>query len=270
MNRSDEGGDPAGAESWSLILHGTGSGNPSIDRSSSSLTIGPDPSARLLVDCGEGVSRRLLADGIDYDAIEVIVLSHWHADHWTGLPGLLTGMKIAERTTPLELWVPVPSAERLTRIIETSYLFIDSLGFALSINEYDASTTIRWRTVRLNPFATSHLSKHRERALSLNLPASAYGFTFNDGRTSVLLSQDLGSADDLADMLDGVSLLICESTHVAIGDVVAHANLHGVRRVIFTHVGPDDEEKLRQELAGQSGATTSAIDIAYDGLRIIL
>lgn len=270
MKRSDEGGDPGGAESWSLILHGTGSGNPSIDRSSSALTIGPDRSTRLLVDCGEGVSRRLLADGIGYHTVEVIVLSHWHADHWTGLPGLLTGMKIAERTTPLELWVPVPSAERLSRILETTYLFIESLGFALTINEYDTSTTIRWRTIRLNPFATSHLSKHRERALSLDLPTSAYGFTYNDGRSSVLLSQDLGSADDLADVLDGVSLLICESTHVSISDVIAHANLHGVRRVIFTHVGPDDEEKLRKALAGLSGTTTTAIDIAHDGLTITI
>ena len=57
--------------------------------------------SHLLIDCGEGTQIALKKKGWSAKPIDVICFTHYHADHISGLPGLLLTMGNAERTEPL-------------------------------------------------------------------------------------------------------------------------------------------------------------------------
>ncbi|MCS7163280.1 MAG: ribonuclease Z [Bacteroidia bacterium] len=59
-----------------------------------------------LIDCGESTQNRLLALGLRIHRLEGICISHLHADHVSGLPGLLTTLHMQGRQKPLYLWGP--------------------------------------------------------------------------------------------------------------------------------------------------------------------
>jgi ribonuclease Z len=65
---------------------------------------------RLLFDCGEGTQRQLLRSVglVDLDAV---FITHFHADHWLGLPGMLKSFALRERTAPLAVYGPVGLGE---------------------------------------------------------------------------------------------------------------------------------------------------------------
>ena len=59
-----------------------------------------------MIDCGEGTQVAVKAKGWSFKPIDVICFTHYHADHISGLPGLLLTMGNAERTEPLLLAGP--------------------------------------------------------------------------------------------------------------------------------------------------------------------
>src|SRR5438309_11831485 len=73
-----------------------------------------ETTGRLLLDCGPGVLARLRArEG--WPAVDAIVITHWHLDHWGDLvPWVWGSLFDAARTgSRLELWVPPGGAEEL-------------------------------------------------------------------------------------------------------------------------------------------------------------
>jgi ribonuclease Z len=67
----------------------------------------------LLIDCGEGTQIAIKEKGWTFKPIDVICFTHYHADHISGLPGLLLSMGNAERTEPLTMIGPKGLAGRL-------------------------------------------------------------------------------------------------------------------------------------------------------------
>src|SRR5688572_4297103 len=60
---------------------------------------------RLLFDCGEGTQRQLLRS-IGLVDLEEVFVSHFHADHFLGLPGMLKTFSLRGRETPLTVYGP--------------------------------------------------------------------------------------------------------------------------------------------------------------------
>ena len=61
---------------------------------------------RLLFDCGEGTQRQLLRSDVGLVDLEEIFLTHFHADHFLGLPGMLKTFALRGREVPLTLYGP--------------------------------------------------------------------------------------------------------------------------------------------------------------------
>lgn len=60
----------------------------------------------VLIDCGEGTQVAIRAAGLGFKQIETICLTHFHADHVAGLPGLLLTIGNSGKTTPLKIVGP--------------------------------------------------------------------------------------------------------------------------------------------------------------------
>ena len=88
-----------------VVFLGTSASAPTARRGTSSLLVrhGGD---RLLFDCGEGTQRQLLRSSIGLIDLEQIFLTHLHADHYLGLPGMLKTFSLRMRETPLTVYGP--------------------------------------------------------------------------------------------------------------------------------------------------------------------
>ena len=85
----------------------------------------------LLVDCGEGTQIALKEKGWSPKPIDVICFTHYHADHISGLPGMLLTMGNAERTEPLTLIGP----KGLARVVNALRVIAPELPFEIIYRE---------------------------------------------------------------------------------------------------------------------------------------
>src|SRR3954447_16771074 len=66
---------------------------------------------RILFDCGEGTQRQLLRS-VGLADLTDIFITHFHADHWLGLPGMLKTFDLRDRDQPLAVHGP-PGLQKL-------------------------------------------------------------------------------------------------------------------------------------------------------------
>jgi ribonuclease Z len=92
-----------------IVFLGTGSGIPSKRRNPSAIWLQYEAEC-MLWDCGEGTQRQLMNAGLNFMKIARIFITHWHADHWAGLIGLMQTMNLEKRKRALEIYGP--EAER--------------------------------------------------------------------------------------------------------------------------------------------------------------
>src|SRR5580765_961912 len=88
-----------------VVFLGTSASAPTARRGTASLLVrrGGD---RLLFDCGEGTQRQLLRSSIGLVDLTEIFVTHFHADHYLGLPGMLKTFALRQRDVPLIVYGP--------------------------------------------------------------------------------------------------------------------------------------------------------------------
>lgn len=92
-----------------VVFLGTGSGIPAKKRNPAAIWLQYEDNA-MLWDCGEGTQKRLMQAKLSFMKIDRIFITHWHADHWAGLIGLLQTMNMEKRKR--NLYIYGPEAER--------------------------------------------------------------------------------------------------------------------------------------------------------------
>jgi len=85
----------------------------------------------LLIDCGEGTQIAMKEAGWSPNPIDIICFTHFHADHISGLPGMLLGMGNADRTEPLLLVGP----KGLERVVNNLRVIAPELPFKIEFKE---------------------------------------------------------------------------------------------------------------------------------------
>ncbi len=103
------------------------------------------------MDCGEGTQRQLVKS-VGLPELDVILLTHLHADHWFGLPGMLKTFDLRDREKPLEIYGPAGTKATLDRVQPV----FGRLGYPLDIEELDANESLRFDGYRIKTFPTRH------------------------------------------------------------------------------------------------------------------
>jgi ribonuclease Z len=101
---------------------GTVSGIPSKERSHPAIVLEyfGEKKDTLLFDCGEGTQKQLMLSGISFMDINKIFITHWHADHFAGLIGLIQTMNLEKRKNELKIFGP--EAEKfVSDIVDLGY-----------------------------------------------------------------------------------------------------------------------------------------------------
>ena len=88
-----------------LVFLGTSCSTPTVERNLSAVALQFEGEL-LLFDCAEGCQRQMMKAKLSYMKIQKIFLSHMHADHILGLPGLIATMSMHGRDWPLTIYGP--------------------------------------------------------------------------------------------------------------------------------------------------------------------
>lgn len=107
----------------------------------------------ILIDCGEGTQVSVKEKGWSFKPIDVICFTHYHADHISGLPGLLLTMGNAERTEPLLMAGP----KGLERVVNALRVIAPELPFSIEFHEWEgAEDSIERNGYRIEAFRVNH------------------------------------------------------------------------------------------------------------------
>ena len=107
----------------------------------------------ILIDCGEGTQIAMKEKGWSPKPIDIICFTHYHADHISGLPGMLLTMGNAERTEPLLLIGP----KGLGRVVSALRVIAPELPFSIQCMELTESfQELSFDGFRLEAFKVSH------------------------------------------------------------------------------------------------------------------
>lgn len=115
-----------------VCLLGTGGMMPLPYRSLTSLMLRYNGSS-LLVDCGEATQISVRRRGWSFNPIDVILITHFHADHISGLPGMLLAMGNADRTEPVTIVGP----KGIEHVVRSLLVIAPRLPFEVKCIELD-------------------------------------------------------------------------------------------------------------------------------------
>ncbi len=137
--------------SLSIRFLGTSASRPTVERGVSSLSLTREGET-MLFDCGEGTQRQMMRWGVGF-SLEDIFFSHFHADHFLGVLGLLKTLALQARMEPMRLWGP-RGASALFRRAEG--FGVEKLTFPLTVTELEPGAVIKRNDYDIKAFATDH------------------------------------------------------------------------------------------------------------------
>jgi ribonuclease Z len=162
----------------SLFFAGTGGSVPGPRRGLPAILVrrGGD---RLLFDCGEGTQRQLTRS-VGLADVGCVFITHFHADHWLGLPGMLKSFALRERDQPLAIYGP-PGLEQM---MESTRFIYGRLPYELRVVELEAVDDVAFEGYAVEPVRVNHRNNN------------AYGYAIvEDSRPGHLdprLAEELG------------------------------------------------------------------------------
>jgi ribonuclease BN (tRNA processing enzyme) len=214
--------------------------------------------ASFLLDCGVTTLASLQRTPSLIPAIDTILISHLHGDHFAGIPFLLLHYTHDRpRRRPLRIAGPPGTEERVWSLFRAMYKDASRqpLPFALEFVEMSPGVPLSIDAIGVEPFRVPH----QENEVSLGLKVNV------DGRR-ILYSGDTGWTEELVTRSQDTDLFICEccffetrlSFHLDYPRLAEHKERFGSRRLILTHLGREVLERRDQ----------IEIELARDGLIV--
>src|SRR5207245_5151143 len=185
----------------SVTLLGTSAARPTVERNVSAVALVREGET-LLFECGEGTQRQMMRYGVSF-ALSEIFFTHFHADHFLGVIGLIRTLGLQARAEPLFLYGP-KGAKRL--LGQAMQLGVERVPFEVEIREVKAGEVIGQRATgngqrdsyEIHVFATQHgggsvgyaLREHErrgrfdvEKARAAGIPEGPLGGKLTKGET---------------------------------------------------------------------------------------
>src|SRR5437879_2790199 len=121
----------------SVTFLGTSAARPTVERNVSALALVREGET-LLFECGEGTQRQMMRYGVSF-ALSEIFFTHFHADHFLGVIGLVRTLGLQTRAEPMRLYGPKGAKKLLTQALQ---LGVERVPFEIDIREVKADDVI--------------------------------------------------------------------------------------------------------------------------------
>ena len=214
----------------------------------------------MLFDCAATTNSGLGQLGISRDEIDVILISHFHGDHFGGIPAFLYAALYTDaRTHPIQIVGPPEIEERVNHLANALGHDLDNREWTFPIHyrELHAGRSLAVGPAQIDAFATQHQPD-----------AHPQGYRVRLGRDQIAYSGDTGWFDGLPSEIAGSDLFICECTlhqasldfHLSLEELREHRDDLDCGRLILTHLG--------EEMSRERGQIE--IETADDGMALKL
>ena len=124
----------------SVTFLGTSAARPTVERNVSAMALMREGET-LLFECGEGTQRQMMRYGVSF-ALSEIFFTHFHADHFLGVIGLMRTLGLQARAEPMRLYGPKGATKLLTQALQ---LGVERVPFEVDIQEVKPGSIIRER-----------------------------------------------------------------------------------------------------------------------------
>jgi ribonuclease Z len=134
-----------------IVFLGTSASAPTAQRAPAALLVrrGGD---KLLFDCAEGTQRQLMRSTLGLPDLEEIFLTHFHADHYLGLPGLLKTFSLRQRELPLTIYGPAG----LRDLYKSLGRIVGKLSYPVELEEVRPGEALERNNYRILVFPVHH------------------------------------------------------------------------------------------------------------------
>ncbi|MFQ5418393.1 MAG: MBL fold metallo-hydrolase [Myxococcota bacterium] len=216
------------------------------------------PNGGVLVDCGMTTCTGMCELGIERDEVDAILISHFHADHFGGIPALLlAALYEDERRKPLRIAGP----RGIDRWVHN---LAAAMGYAIEDREFPFD--IRFEV--LHPGIETEVGPVTVRSFEAHHQPHTHphGLLMTAGVQRIAYSGDTGWFDELPSLVAGSDLFLTECTnytdsfeyHLSHEVLVERKSSFDCGRIVLTHLG--------REMADRRGQC--AFETADDGLTI--
>lgn len=224
-----------------IIFIGTGSGKVVLNRYHSSFIL-KSKNFNLLVEAGDSVSRAIADAAIDVEMIDAVFITHAHADHFCGLPSLITQMKMNGRTSPLKIIVHQTLIDTVKQLLRHCYIFDERLGFEIIYMPVKNSEKIFVaESLGFITMQNSHLDKYIPFNSELKLSLSSQSVLFFSDDKTIFYTGDIGGVKDLELFAEEkIDYLICETSHITAAELNEYINYAKPVKTFLTHIDDSD------------------------------
>jgi len=193
----------------------------------------------LLLDCGYNIPQQVWKYNPDQSFLDAIYISHTHADHYFGIPPLLTRMWEEKRKKPLTIICPEGAKQAVRELIEYGYRGIsDKFEFSVDLMEINKALTVKLNEFELSFAPTEH-------------PANNHAIKINDGKNIICYSGDGMFQKETEQLYRDADLVIHEAytfdtkipNHACITDLIQMAGRNNVKCLALTHLQREFRKK---------------------------
>jgi len=204
-----------------LVFLGTTASIPTKERALSSVALFYKGEV-ILFDCGEGTQRQLMISELSFMKVDRIFISHFHGDHFLGIPGFIQSLSLNKRTKPLHIYGPEETVKYVQLMTRLGYF---GLSFELHASELKPGDVLDFEGYSIRAVEAKH-----------GIPALAYKFQEKErsGRFNRKRALELGVPEGrLFGMLQKGKAVELEDGRIVTPEMVMGASRKG-RSLLYT------------------------------------
>ena len=212
-----------------VCLLGTGGMMPLPNRLLTSLYVRYNGKC-VLIDCGEATQIAMKKKGLSSKPIDIMCFTHYHADHISGLPGMLLTMGNAERTEPLLMVGP----KGLERVVGALRVIAPELPFEICYKEITDDEV---------SFGIDEMPEFSITAFKVNHNITCYGYSMNlkrQGKFDVAAAQEKGIEKKYWNRLQKGEIITADNGEIYTPEMVLGESRKGLKLTYTTDTRPTD------------------------------
>jgi ribonuclease Z len=262
----------------SLTFLGTSAARPTVERSVSSIVVAREGET-LMFDCGEGTQRQMMRFSVGFTLSEIF-FTHFHADHYLGLIGLVRTLALQGRTDPMYLYGPRGAEQHLGALLEVG---VERATFPVVVREVDAGDRLAREGFDLEVVGVEHgraavgyaLREHDRlgrfdpvKAREMGIPEGPLWGRIHRGEPVELENGETVDPAELVGPSRPGRLLVLSGDTRPCNSLVAAAD--GADLLVHDATFGDDERDRAKETAHSTAVEAAQVALAARAKRLVL